>query len=133
MGAHEDVRTFEAANETEALKVARQIMEDARHEGGHDSYSGHIGVCHGVRVLSLPKAISAKKADEMLFGRWERCKKSDRDAQPRSIWKDGASKRAGFHRHVPGRAEKHDVAWLVRIQNKGSRKRLWLLGGMCAS
>lgn len=111
MGAHDGWTTFEAPNHMAALKAAVRIMRDLCHEHGHAPYSGHIGTAHGVdRRMCGGPPMSEAQARAFIFGH--------EDAE--GEWVDGV-------------AEKWGPAVLVPIKNKGSRKRKWLLGAVCAT
>lgn len=110
MGAHSDYRIYEAPNAEAAKKLAAEIMASARHEMGHDSYAGHIGIAAGIRLID-GAPMAQKAADEKLFGK------------PALNGRDW----------VEGLCEKWGPAILIRIQNTGSRKARWMLGAMCAS
>lgn len=109
MGAFPTTHTFEAPNEKAAVKVAEQILDSARYEGGHDPYAGHIGTCSGVRVYRTPRPLTAAQADALCFGP----DTDDMDAPE-------------------GMCEKWGPAILIRIRNKGSRRARWALAGMAA-
>lgn len=112
MGAIEDTRMFEAANEDLAIVEAKRLMAQASWEHGSDAYAGNIGICDGVRVHRTAKPVPEKQAIEMAFGR-QRPETGEWLARPL--------------------AQKWGPAILIRICNQGSRKAKWLLAGVCAS
>lgn len=114
MGACDDLRTFRAADASEALRLAEQIIEDDRHENGR-SYSGSIGMARGVLLHRAAAALTETEATELILGRWEK------DEETRML----------FPAEKP-LAEKWGPAILVEFRDERG-DRWWMLGAVCSS
>jgi hypothetical protein len=95
-------------------------MEDECYEGGHGSYAGHIGICAGIdssQAFRQTEPMGQNDAFIQCFG-WD----------PQNIGDD-----ATFT--VEGRqCEKWGPAVLLWVKpDKGSRKKTWMLAGVCSS